>query len=380
MEVTIRDQHALRSLSALHLRAYLSAQGWIDDGPWGRGRANLFVSESRGRSWDIIVPNLDSTRDHSIRMAEAVATLSSVEERSQLEIYYEIAGAGADVIRIQARNHDAATFVSIRESAGLLNDTYALLTAAARAAEKTRPVFRGPMSAEVAQFLNNVQPMPNYFDGYSLAVRSPVPAGIGRQQDMGDNFYAPFSRRATLQFSRALESATTAVMETVAIDSLEPFAQAVDSGVSANFCSALASLAEKGSGIEVDLRWARTRPADPSEVSFPFANTVAEILKSAASDLRRNEPPSPDEHIIGQIVRLDRELPHQFDGNADLVTIRDDRSVRMKVRFADPDFEKIITAFTDGVPVSLFGEVRRSGNGFTLNDPYNVTLTPDELG
>ena len=38
--------------------------------------------------------------------------------------------------------------------------------------------------------------MPNYYDGHTLTLHSPVPAGIG-QGDFGDEYILPFPRRAT---------------------------------------------------------------------------------------------------------------------------------------------------------------------------------------
>ena len=134
-----------------------------------------------------------------------------------------------------------------------------------------------------------MQPLPGYHGGYTLTLHSPVPAGIG-QIDFGDAFSAPFPRRATSQLARALGQTTEAIFEAVAEDTLQPFEQKVQDGVSANLCESVAALASKGQGIRIGLFWAGVRPSNLPDTQFQFTENSAGILTEAAKFLRRNEP------------------------------------------------------------------------------------------
>ncbi len=374
MEVTIRDQAALESLPLLSVRAYLSSQGWINDGSWGRRRlASLYLKEQGAKSWDLVVPNLDTVSDYARRMFEVVETLSKVEERPQLDVFYDLKNAGGDIIRLSSRNGKARHPMSLRDTTELLSDTYGMLSAAARSVENPQAVHRGSLSTEISDYLGAVQLLPHNFDTYALALRSPAPGGIGPQLDLGDEYHTPFPRRATSRLSQALQSTTAAVREAIGTDTLDPFREAVSEGVSANLCSSVARLAEKGHGIEIRVHWAETRPSTTPEQRFPFGTHTVGVLNDAAADFRRNEP-SPSELITGHIARLERDNPDEFDGRAVILSVRDERQVRVRVEFKEPDFKKVIDAFQSLSPIRVTGDVYRVGNTYELRNPRDLTV------
>ena len=374
MQVAIRDRTALESLSVLSVRAYLISRGWTLDGAWGRrGLASLYLKEQGENSWDLVVPNLDTVSDYARRMFEVVTTLAETEERSQLEVYYDLMNAGGDIIQLKSRNGKSGQAMSLRQSAELLNDAYAMLAAAARSVEKPEAVHRGGVSSNVSDYLDAVRPLPHHFDSYYLALHSPVSAGIGSQADFGDEYHVPFPRLATLQLNQALESTITAVGEAIAEDTLEPFKRAVSAGVSANMCSSIAGLAEKGHGIEISVNWAETRPASVPDNRFPFSANAVGVLRDAAANFRRNEP-SPGELITGHIAKLERDPPDEFDGRAVILSVRDERQVRIRVEFEEPDFTRVIQAFQNLSRISVTGDIFRAGNIYELRNPRNLAL------
>ena len=95
MLVQIRDRAALSSLPSSSLRQYLKTHGWKDAGRWGR-RATIHTKKYGGRNWEILIPISDAVADYAESMAESIAILATVEERSQLDVFYDIAKAGPD--------------------------------------------------------------------------------------------------------------------------------------------------------------------------------------------------------------------------------------------------------------------------------------------
>ncbi len=372
MRVEIQDKKALSALPLSSLRSYLNSHGWLDDGSWGGGRATLYLKERNRQTLDILVPVRDTVADYARSMAEAVSTLADDEDRSQLDVYYDLLGAGADTIRLRSTNGMSGEVLSLRQSALLLNDAYDMVAASARAAEKPKPTYRGPMSSRVREYLDSVRPLPAPHRGYDLTLHSNVPAGIGTHLDMGDEFMPPFPRQVTLKLAEALEHSEAALSEAVARESLEPFTQAVAHGVNSNLCESVAELARKGEGIEINLSWADVRPSTVPDPSFTFSKHSADILSEAASNFRRNEP-FLDESIIAYVVRLERE-PEEFDGRATILYVRDERALRLKVEFEQTAYSAVIKAFDQRVPISVDGDIYRSGGSYELRRPHNLSL------
>lgn len=378
MKVQIRDAEALSKLSIVGLRSYLDSKEWRNEGAWGDRPALIYVKEHAGRSWDILVPTRDTVADYAERMADAVSALAEVEDRSQLDILNNLkVAAFFDVIRLNSMNGIAREPISLRRNADLLDGTYRMVAAAADAVESPRAMYSGSHSAEVTKYLENVRPLPEYIEGYSLTLCSQVPASNGNKQDSRRNGYRePFARRATNKLAQALERADAAIDEYAANNNtLSPFENAVSYGVSANLCASVANIAEKGKGVEIGIQWAAALPAKAPNAKFRFTEASADILNKAAEFFRSPEP-SYDERLIAQVVGLDRE-PDEFDGQADLLTRQDGRraSIRIKVKFAEPDYNKVIQAFKEKREISLRGDIHKVGNTSELHNPRDLTIS-----
>ena len=376
MIVQIRDRGALSSLSIVSLRAYLNSRGWRDVGTWGERPVTIFAKDHGDRTWEILVPHRDTIAGYAENMAESVSILAAVEDRSQIDVFHDLVATGADVIRVRSVDGKAREPLSLRVSASMLNDAYRMLEAGARSAEKPRAIYRGKLSSDVAEYLDSVHPLPGYSQGYALTLHSPVPVEFDRQEDMGDNFRAPFSRLVTTKLAQGLQHTSAAIERVVADDTLEPFREAVDSGVSANLCDSIAELAKKGEGISIDLAWAGVRPSTLPESHFQFSPASADILAEAAKSFRRREP-SYDEQVAAQVVRLERD-PDQFDGKATILLVWDGRLTRMNVEFDRSVYDIVIGAFRDHTAVSLDGDIHPSGHGHELRNPRNLSVLPEE--
>ena len=379
MLVQLRDRDALSSLSAICLTTYLHSHGWIKQGQWGQRPAIIYTKDDGELSREVLVPTRDSVADYAESMAGSVRVLAEVEKRSQFDVFRDLMSAGADMIQVRSIKVAETEQPSLRQRANLLSDAYDLLSSAARATERPRPSYRGPLSSDVTEFLDSIRPLAGDYQSYALTLHSPVPAGFGTQLDMGDEFQAPFSRRATLKLAEALQHSKLAISEAVAGDALESFRQAVPHGVSANLCDAVAGLARKGEGIEIGLSWADVRPPSPSNLAnpkFQFTEHAADVLGEAAKTIRRDEP-SFDESVIAQVVKLERE-PDEFDGSATLLCIRRGNPIRMQVQFEELYYNTVIKAFQTRDLISVDGDIYRLGNGYSLRNPRNLRLLPGE--
>ena len=123
MKVQIRDREALSSLTTLNLRAYLKSRGWADAGQWGE-RATIHVKEYAGRDWEILVPLRDTVADYAESMAETVEILATVEERSQLDVFNDLANptAGAEASGKDKGGSSMVSVWCVRADYGMYTD------------------------------------------------------------------------------------------------------------------------------------------------------------------------------------------------------------------------------------------------------------------
>ena len=379
MEVQIRDTAALNRVSPVMLRAYLGSHGWVRAETW-RGRIVVWAKTQGDEVRELLMPLRERSDAYAVRIAEAVVLLSEVEGRSQLDVYYDLLGAGADAIRLRSLNGVGETGRNFNNSVDFLTRARDLITSAARFADHPgQAVYRGRASGTVTDYVRTIQQLPGYTGGNELTLHSPVLAGYGGQTDFGDDVKPPFPRLTTLTLHESLRVADNIVAEVLGGAEIAPtFAEAAPLGVSANFCDAVATLARQGHGIGVNISWAHARPAHISAGEFVFPESSADVFREGASWLRLNNP-FLNAHITGAIVRLDRQQPREFDGQAIVMSALDGRPVALQVQFAIADRDEVLRAFRDGVEINLDGDIHHSGNKYEVRNLRNFTVAREQL-
>ena len=373
MDVMITDSNALRRVTPVLLSTYLSVHGWTREGTW-KDRIVVWSKEADASVVEILVPLREQSDAYAVRAAEAIATLAQIEERSQLDLYYDLLGAGADAIRLRPMSGEGRTGWSLYDSADLIRRTKDLLQAAARAAESPgRPVYHGRLSADVQDYLRQLRPLPGYELGQELTIHSPVPANFGMQTDMGDTIWQPFPRQVTYELNQGLTEVAKTAEAVMAGESIDSFEAVAQQGVSANLCEAVAALARQSQGMEVRVAWAPVRPSEISAESHSFAESVADILGQGA-DLLRQKHPFMDVVIHGEIVRLDRQSQADFDGHAVVLAEIDERPIALEVQFDTGDREEVVRAFLGKLQIRVNGNIYRQGRRHQLRDPSDFIV------
>lgn len=374
MDVEIKDLPALRRVSPTMLRSYLEAHNWTQQELW-RDRIVIWANTTGERAFEILMPLREYSDTYALRISESVALLSEIENRSQLEVYYDLMGEGADVIRLKPLNGVGQEGWNLGESVEFLTRARDLLAAAARAAERPgQPVYRGRPSSEVADYVRSVRPLPGYETGPELTLHSQVQSGYGVQRDMGDPVKAPFPRRATIALNDGLREASRTVDRVLAGEEIEEaLEEATSQGASANLYDAVAALARGGHGISVSLAWAGVRPASSTDANFAFSESSAAVFSEGAELLRQNSP-FLNAHVTGEIVRLDRVLKEEFDGQSIVLYELDGRPIPLHVQFQVADHEGVVRAFREGIQISVNGDIHREGRTYQLRNPHGFAV------
>ncbi len=91
MEVQIQDSEALRRVTPPMLCAYLKAHKWVHEQTW-RNRIMVWSRKQDELTQEVLVPLRQHSDTYAVRVSEAVATLSKLDGRSQLDVYYDLIG------------------------------------------------------------------------------------------------------------------------------------------------------------------------------------------------------------------------------------------------------------------------------------------------
>lgn len=375
MRTFITDPAALRSITPAALVAYALGEGWKRTESFG-DHSDVY---ERTSSPELILPGTDSLGDYPEVVSSILHILSIEEGRDELQLFRDLTGADRDVIRVRAPEADDDGSVSIDAGVELVLQARDMLQAAACAAKDPRAAYRAGKVKDAASYMDRVRLGQTEQGSFVVTLLAPVPPALDL---MGQGAFwpvetdEPFDRKVTRTLAKALEASRRAAESAVRGNGMAAFQEAVSSGVNANLCDALATLIDKGKGLEVSVTWARTRPTPEKRKIVRFSESEGEIFREAASQFRALEP-RPDETLNAFVVALDRQ-PHAVEGKISLKTFLDGQPVSVRATLPAEMYHRAVSAHDSKQSVFITGDLKRSGQRWVLENPRNLQVIPDE--
>ena len=373
------DHRDFGSISAEDMTAYLKATGWKPAGHRGQYAA-VFSKEHNGRERFVTVPMVEQLDDHADRIRDAITVVSDIEKRPNFLVRQDLEHLSQDSVFIASNNGIRYTPLSMSKSAELLRAANDLMCNSARAAEAAmknghKAAFTGSFSNMIGDLLDNIRYLHDHQLGYSLTLFSPSSGDltIGKSNNRYDR-RDRFAAATTTTLAGALDATKTALEESRASQSTAPFQNTVASGVSANLCDALARLATGGGGVTIEIQWSSIRDVPLQLSRIDVTNQDAEILQTAAHNLRRDGP-YYNETIECHVIELAR-TPTESGGHAVLRRARRANSARI---FANVDaslFTTLMRAFRDQSVVFVTGDLYSMPGGLELRNPRAPEARP----
>ena len=367
MRAQITDSRALRQVSPILLNKYLEIQGWSRQDTW-RDRIVVRSLAVDDGVLEALVPLREESDVYAARISQILEILESAEHRSQLDIYYDVIGAGADIVRIQSTNGQGTETWSLVNSADFLTQAKNLMMASARSAEQPgRPIYPGRPSSQVQEYVSSLRTLPGHDAWNELTIHSLVPAHLGAQAALWSGPSEPFPRLVVRSLNDSLQQVQHAVQEAIGKSDISAFEEAAQKGVSANLCEAVASLVRQTHGLKIQIAWASTRAEKDRGADVMYGQSTADVLADGAQFLRGKNP-ILNALVRGEIVRLDKETQEEFDGKAVVVGTVDDEILKLDVQFDLQDRDEVLRAFRDGLEIRVSGNIQRHGRRFELRE------------
>jgi hypothetical protein len=373
MNVRITDRHVLESLQPLEVATYLRSAGWTLAGRMGD---SALVWKRLDES--VVLPQSIEFADYARRLAEILGTLAQTEKRSELAILRDVSTSMSDIVRLRILSPVAADgSVALEEGVTIVESAKDIILSAARAAVAPRAYFRSRLPGAADEYMKKVRLGQTEQGSYVVTLVCPVspelqPADLGRLADIDE----PFDRRVTRTLAGALTKSAAAARDAAIKQDMEPFTSAVQDGVSANLCSALADIGEslEDGQIQISFSWARSRGAPNVSSRTIIPHDAIPVMREAARVLRATFT-DDDFELVGPVVRL--ESPDATAGGDVLVYAEVDTLRRIRVHLEGPAYTEAVTAHKEGLEISCRGRLRKEGRYFTLRDVRDFAVLQD---
>ncbi|MFG1644900.1 hypothetical protein ACGFMK_31850 [Amycolatopsis sp. NPDC049252] len=384
MDVRVIDADSLQARAPAQIFTYLTAHGWEvtfeDRGSWALEQS--FVEDPV----EVWLPKNRQIRGYPSRVAQLLKVLSGVENRSELQILFEITHFESDIQRFRCFPEGVSGTMRLEEGeetlAGLKKWVLSGATLASSANRAAIQPRRKPLMA--TRFMEQVRlavPEEGSFIWTVMvpisvdAKDSPLPIVAPGYSDTFD----VFNRRVTTALFSSTKLAFGAAQEFLEdrTSLARPFKERVVDGLSANLCEALCQAGgERRVPYELSFSWAQHRPASVSPEVLRFGSEEIRVLGDAAEELRNTEP-EEGVTIQGYVVRLIRESgsgPKRITIAGMPDGVSEDRVGHYWLELDAEEYDMAMRAHGDDKRVRVTGDIVRRGNRRWLSGAYGFSI------
>lgn len=377
MRAQILDIAALRAVSPTALRGYATFEGWQQVERYGAS-SEIYHRQREGKQSEIILPVTDQLGDYPTVIAQLISIFAREGNKDELAIYRDLVHADRDVVRAGSPHANDDGSIAVNDGVGLIADARNMLAAAACSARTPQPSYHVGKIHLVNDYMGRVRLGQTETGSFVVTLLAPVPPSLesGRQNNLWPEWQLdPYDRQVTRMLVSGLSATAAALTALNRGSDISAFESAVNEGVSANLCEAVAAIAERSDGVDLSVTWARTRPTPIETSRISFARRDAEPLLEVARQFRLREPRN-DLTLLGATTKLQRPTKQTW-GRVTFATFIDDKPNSVTVALPSEDYERAVDAHKKRQPIAITGDLVREGHRWHLRNPKGlIVLVP----
>jgi hypothetical protein len=385
MKARIIDNDALRAITPAALVAYARGEGWVRIEPFGI-HSDVYAGTQEVERPELVIPRTSHLGDYAEVVGKLITYFAQTGNRDELAVYRDLIGADRDVVRVRSRGADDEGSVSIDAGVAIVTHSRDMLLAAACAVRNPQALYRAGANKDASDYMQRVRLGQTEQGSFVVTLLAPVPPQLQTQLDPTWAGFAdePFERQVTRRLMKALQASLSAIEATSIGEGSVAFERAIQQGVSANLCEALAKLIESSEGLDVSTTWARTRPTPEARRTITFSSDDAKVLQEAARTFRAHRP-RPNVQLFGTVHQLKRDQD-EVDGLITLKAAIDGKLQSVKVVLDRANYSLAVTAHEHQLPVLIRGDLERFGQRWQLSSGELIDLVgydsneADEVG
>lgn len=386
MIVSIKDRETLGAIRPALVVAYLRGQGWTREA-WEPSRYSIWVKRGTGehREAELLLPLDSRFDDFPERMAELLAVLQRIEQRSQLSIVSDISATNRDVFRFRADPPTSFVGTMPLEAGAVFVGRVKDLLLYAATAEKSprRASIQGSRSDEVTRFMSSA--LLGQTEVGSFIVRAEVPVPTNITDDLFpqhvDPATEPFERKAGVRLMDVLQRTHDAALEALETNRFQPFSELLQIGGSAGLYSTITEAQQvvPSSPLDISCSWAPSRPfigtPPPERVTFE-----PEVIAPIREAVRILQPKQPIDNVllVGTVEVLHQAAQEELIGELRLNTLVDRSPRNVYFHLQRPIYNLAIDAFNERVQLAVRGDLVKEGRFWRLNNPHDVQVLRPE--
>jgi hypothetical protein len=378
MKARILDEEALEAVTPAALRAYAVGEGWHRVETYGE-TSEIYARRVNGDVQELLIPFTSEIADYASAVERLITFISRFENRDQLTIYRDLTRADTDVIRVRALEAYDDGSIDIDSGVGIFQHARDMLASAACSAIDPRRSYHLGKVQRAEDYMRRVRLGQTEVGSFVVALLAPIPPALStpHQEPLWPELEnEPYERQVTRVLCDGIRAARDAIVASNRGDGINAFYGAVQMGVSANLCEAIASIVDRADGADISITWAQTRPAPIRRATVSFKRSDSEILKEAARQFRLREP-RRDERVFGYVTHL-RRPEDQPEGYVRIKAIVDGKLRSISTELSEVDYQQAIVAHKRQVLISLVGDLETRGHRWRIVEPQEVVLIEDE--
>lgn len=383
MSASVLAPDALRALRPLEVASYLRVHGWRQEADLnGKGSVWLLPAEAGREEADITLPLQRDLGDFALRMGDVLRTLRQVEQRPEPEILQDLMTTSSDLIRVRAPSREADSgSLPLEQAVAFVERARDLVLAAACAAITKRAYYATRKPTKATEYLSRVRMGQTERGSYVLTILSPVAPALAPEGELPLDLAPsePYERQVTRTLAEGLAAMEQAARDAAASGGMGGFAHAIQRGVSANLCDAVAGLSavSPGEGLDIRIAWSRTRPVTNTMPSRIFLGSDSMPLIQEAARLFKDTAPVEDVELQGFVTRLARG-PTETRGEVTLEGFVDGQLRRAIVELGEGIYAEAVQAHEQRQRVACAGDLVKERGGFRLQNPRHFRVLQGE--
>lgn len=375
------DNVAVRRASLESIRRYLQLKGWHESSTRSEKTSLFTLTVGDNDKIEMPLPTRRDFSDSERLIADALRTLSQLDDRKAPQVLDDINSIGFDRIRsIIPDDLVRSDTIDLNIASDFINRARQLITTTATT-ELEPSAFFGRVTKEAVAYTDRCRFGHTFRGSFGFTIESPVARNDEPSLAVVEQI-APFERRVVQRLVRGFNNIKLAE----ASESAAVIAENYRTGFNANMCDALVDLLEKTTDrLKFEIAWSPEwhPPSDVLEINaFAMKPSTTELVRDAARTLRRVET-ARNYTVIGKVIRLKSE-----HNPADLLDLSSPREVvlqwnstefgalNVKVVLSPPDYIVALEAHKSGYLLSVTGLLERVGRSWILSGPANIRLQP----
>lgn len=321
----------------------------------------------------ILVPRSKELADYERRISDVLDVLEDVTGRSITGLLDQILTSLDDVAYLSLDSPDLASgTIPFLDGQSFFHNSLELLKCAVAGLVDPRPFYPTRKPPRVDSYIRNVRLGQTRVGSYQIQIISkrmavPIDFGTGVQA-------VPFERKAVIGLVGAMEALVEAAQTAKSLESLEPFSEAVERGVSANLCKSVLGMCRgtRTRNLLLDVVWSDQLGA-PNGVSnhVKITRDSLDVIEEGYRFLRLTTD-LPDIELEGYVIRLHREA-YEDEGDVTIITPFEGVHRKVKIKgMSEALYQHAIDAHAQEARIRIKGDVQRVGVYYQMTNPRRV--------